>query len=81
MVEKFLSLRETPLEKKYSNDLDSIISEESFESLEDSEVQSQVSKRRKRIGSYLNNKSILKSRRKAEQNVGLVKESIFMTYL
>lgn len=30
MVEKFLSLREAPLEKKYSNDLDSIISEESF---------------------------------------------------
>lgn len=30
MVEKFLSLREAPLEKKYSNDLDSIISEESY---------------------------------------------------
>lgn len=45
-------------------------------------MQFQVSsKRRKRIGSYLNNKSILKSQRKAEQNVGLVKESIFMTYL
>lgn len=38
-------------------------------------------KGKKRIGGYLRNKSILKSQRIASQNVGLVKESIFMTYL
>ena len=42
---------------------------------------SRSQKGKKRIGGYLKNKSILRSKKIASQNVGLAKESIFMSYL
>jgi len=41
----------------------------------------QKSKRQRQIGSYLKNNCIANSYRKASQNVGLMKESVFKTYL
>lgn len=82
-VEKFLSLRENPMERKVSNAEESIISEESMEDSFVSEEQKRVGRQKVKrgVGTYLKNNAIMRSSRKASQNIGLVRETIFKSYL
>ena len=89
MVEKFLSLREQPLDRKSSHNFEdgSVISEESYEDnlgnstyTSDSPNSKRDKKKLKKIGSYLRS-NIKNSFRIASQNIGLMRESIIKTHL
>ena len=92
MVEKFLSLREHPLERKESShelvEGESIISEESYgETSYSGSIRYTGSplkkdrKKLKRVGSYLRSASVKSSFRIASQNIGLMRESVIKSHL